>query len=160
MKKYRPVIAAALALLFYTFADILIWQRIFETNQMVEYASIYHTGWFVSLAGYAIMGVILMWGAWKDCLYFLTSLFIGAFSGLEDILYYLLDGKSMPDMLPWLDHNPMIYHVSRVGVIGSVVFWMMALVVLYIVLYQQQTTIATRIAKLVIPVRKTLRFRQ
>lgn len=160
MKKYRPIIAAAMALLFYTFADILIWQRIFETNQMVEYASIYHTGWFVSLAGYAIMGVILMWGAWKDCLYFLTSLFIGAFSGLEDILYYLLDGKPMPDMLPWLDHNPMIYHVSRVGVIGSVVFWMMALVVLYIVLYQQQTTVVTRIAKLVIPVRKTLRFRQ
>ncbi len=57
MKKYRPIIAAALALTFYTFADILIWQRIFETNQMVQYADIYHTGWFVSLAGYAILGL-------------------------------------------------------------------------------------------------------
>ena len=62
MKKYRPVIPAALALTFYTFADILIWQRIFETNQMVQYADIYHTGWFVSLAGYAILGLVLMWG--------------------------------------------------------------------------------------------------
>ncbi|HET9914830.1 MAG TPA: hypothetical protein VFQ13_23265 [Anaerolineales bacterium] len=136
MKNYRPVLAAALALLFYTFADILIWQRIFETNQMVQYADIYHTGWFVSLAGYAILGVVLMWGGWKDVIYFLTSLFVGAFSGLEDVLYYILDGKSMPDALPWLDDNPMILHVSREGVIGSVFFWLMALVLLYVVLYQ------------------------
>src|SRR5574341_475581 len=138
MKKYRPIIAAALALLFYTFADILIWQRIFETNQLIEYASIYHTGWFVCLAGYAIIGIILMWGEWNDCLYFLASLFVGAFSGLEDILYYLLDGKPMPDTLPWLASNPMIYHVSRTGVIWSVLFWLLALVILYILLYQRQ----------------------
>jgi hypothetical protein len=136
MKKYRPVLAAALALLFYTFADILIWQRIFETNQMVQYASIYHTGWFVSLAGYAIMGVVLMWDSWKDVLYFLISLFVGAFSGLEDVLYYLLDGKPMPADLPWLDGNPMILHVSRAGVIGSVLFWFLGLALLYVVLYQ------------------------
>jgi hypothetical protein len=139
MKKYRPVIAAVLALIFYTFADILIWQRIFETNQMVQYASIYHTGWFVSLAGYAILGVVLMWGEWKDVVYFLTSLFVGAFSGLEDVLYYILDGKPMPDVLPWLEGNPMILHVSRAGVIGSVLFWLLALVLLYFILYQWRT---------------------
>lgn len=139
MKKLRPVLAAALALIFYTFADILIWQRIFETNQMVQYASIYHTGWFVSLAGYAILGVVLMWGAWKDVVYFLISLFVGAFSGLEDVLYYLLDGKPMPDALPWLEGNPMILHVSRAGVIGSVLFWLAALALLYVVLYQWRT---------------------
>jgi hypothetical protein len=136
MKKYRPVIAAALALTFYTFADILIWQRIFETNQMVQFADVYHTGWFVSLAGYAILGLVLMWGDWKDCVYFLISLFVGAFSGLEDILYYLLDGKPMPAMLPWLEGNPMIFHVSRAGVIGSVSLWLGGLVILYLVLYQ------------------------
>jgi len=139
MRKLRPVFAAAMALIFYTFADIFIWQRIFETNQMVEYADIYHTGWFISLAGYAILGVILMWGEWKDCLYFLTALFVGAFSGLEDVLYYILDGKPMPDSLPWLEANPMIYHVSREGVIGSVLFWLMILVVFYYVLYQWRT---------------------
>jgi len=136
MKKYRPVFAAALALTFYTFADILIWQRIFETNQMVQYANIYHTGWFVSLAGYAILGIVFMWGAWKDCIYYLASLFVGAFCGLEDVLYYILDGKSMPDTLPWLDANPMIFHVSRAGVLGSVSLWLIALVVLYLLLYQ------------------------
>jgi hypothetical protein len=82
------------------------------------------------------MGIILMWGVWKDCLYFLISLFVGAFCGLEDILYYMLDGKPMPDTLPWLESNPMIYHVSRTGVIWSVLFWLMALVILYVFLYQ------------------------
>jgi hypothetical protein len=136
MKKYRPVLAAVLALTFYTFTDILIWQRIFEANQMVQYADIYHTGWFVSLAGYATLGIVLMWGAWKDIVYFLTALLVGAFSGLEDVLYYMLDGKPMPDALPWLEDNPMILHVSREGVIGSVMFWLMALVLLYFALYQ------------------------
>jgi hypothetical protein len=139
MKKYRPILAAALALIFYTFADILIWQRIFETNQMVQYADIYHTGWFVSLAGYAIMGIVLMWDAWKDVVYFLIALFVGAFSGLEDVLYYILDGKPMPEALPWLEDNPMILHVSREGVIWSVLLWLMALAALYFLLYQWRT---------------------
>jgi hypothetical protein len=135
MKKYRPIIAAAMALLFYTFADILIWQRIFETNQMIQYADIYHRGWFVSLAGYAIIGIILMWDSWRDVLYYLTALFVGAFSGLEDVMYYLIDWKPMPDALPWLDANPMIFHISRTGVIFSVILWMTALALLYVALY-------------------------
>ena len=135
MKKYRPVITALTALLFYTIADILVWQRIFEANNMVEHADTYHIGWFVSLAGYATIGILLMWGEWKDCLFFLTSLFVGAFSGLEDMLYYLLDRKPMPESLPWLDGNPMIYHVSREGVLLSVLFWITSLVLLYIWLY-------------------------
>ena len=135
MKKLRPILTALVALLFYTVTDILIWQRIFEANQMVEYADMYHTGWFVTLAGYALLGTILMWGAWKDCLFFLITLFIGAFSGLEDILYYILDGKPMPEALPWLSGNPLIYGESRAALIGSVLFWIAALFLLYFVLY-------------------------
>jgi hypothetical protein len=136
LKKYRPVLATIIALLFYTATDIFIWQRIFEHNQMVEYANTYHTGWFVSLAGYAAMGVLLMWGDWKDCFYFLISLFVAAFSGLEDLLYYILDGKPIPDALPWLDTNPMIHHSSRAGLISSVAFWLILLVVLYFMFYE------------------------
>ena len=135
MKKYRPVFAAIVAILFYAVTDILIWQRIFEANKMVEYADLYHTGWFVTLAGYAFLGILLLWGSWKDCLYFITALLIGAFSGLEDILYYLLDRKPMPASLPWLSGNPMIYGSSRLEVIGSVLFWMAVLITLYVVLY-------------------------
>jgi hypothetical protein len=135
MKRYRTVIATIIALIFYTITDILIWQRIFETNNMTEYADVYHTGWFVTLAGYAVMGTILLWGSWRDCLYFVTSLFIAAFSGMEDILYYALDRKPMPESLPWLDRNPLIYAATREGVIVSVVFWLAALIVLYFIIY-------------------------
>lgn len=139
MKRYRTVIATLIALFFYTVTDILIWQRIFETNNMTEYADVYHTGWFVTLTGYAVMGTILLWGSWKDCLYFVTSLFIAAFSGLEDVLYYALDRKPMPESLPWLDPNPMIYATSREGVILSVIFWLTALALLYFYLYGWRT---------------------
>ncbi len=138
IKKYRPVITTIIALLFYTFTDILIWQRIFEANNLTRYADIYHTGWFVTLVGYATMGLLLMWGVWKDCLYFLISLFVGAFSGLEDVLYYLLDKKPLPDSLPWLSGNPLIMNVSRNGVIGSVLLWFGILILLYFVLYHWQ----------------------
>ena len=136
LKKYRPVLATAIALVFYTVTDILVWQRIFEANQMIEFADVYHTGWFISLGGYAAMGLLLMWGEWKDCFYFLISLFVSAFSGLEDILYYVLDGKPVPEALPWLANNPMIYHSSRTGLISSVVFWFVMLGILYFVLYE------------------------
>jgi hypothetical protein len=136
MLKYRPILATVVAILFYTATDILIWQRIFETNQMIEHADMYHTGWFASLAGYATIGLILMWGAWKDCLYYLLSLLICAFSGLEDVLYYLMDGKPIPDSLPWLDPNPMIYDTSRLGLVLSVAFWIAMLGVIYFLMYE------------------------
>ena len=135
MKRHRPIITALIALLFYTVTDILIWQRIFEANQMTEFADTYHTGWFVTLAGYALMGLVFMWGAWKECIYFLTALFIGAFSGLEDVLYYVLDGKHMPAYLPWLYRNPLIFETTRTGVLVSVSFWLFALAVLYFILF-------------------------
>ena len=135
MKKFRPIFAALIAIIFYSATDILVWQRVFETNELVKYANTYHTGWFVSLAGYATIGIILMWDAWKECLYFLLALFVGAFSGLEDVLYYVLDKRPMPESLPWLKDNPMIYASSRTGVISSVLFWLSALVILYIVLF-------------------------
>ena len=138
MRKIRPIIAALIAIFFYTMSDILVWQRVFETHKLVEYADLYHTGWFVSLAGYATIGIILMWDAWKECLYFLFALFVGAFSGLEDVLYYVLDKKPLPESLPWLRNNPMIYESSRAGLISSVLFWLVALVILYFALFLWQ----------------------
>jgi len=135
MSRVRPILAVTLALLFYSVTDILVWQRIFEHYRLVEYADMYHTGWFVSLAGYATIGLILLWGKWKDCLYYLVSLAIGAFSGLEDVLYYVLDGRPLPATLPWLDNNPMIASGSRSGLLASVFFWISLLIVFYIALY-------------------------
>lgn len=135
MIRVRPLLAAVVGLLFYAVTDILVWQRIFEANKMIGFADAYHTGWLVSLAGYATIGVIVMSGQWKDCLYFLAALAVGAFSGLEDVLYYILDGKPIPASLPWLSGNPLIYASSRTGLISSVVFWLVALAFLYVALY-------------------------
>ncbi len=135
MRKIRPILAVALALFFYTVTDILVWQRIFEFHRLVEYADMYHTGWFVSLAGYATIGFVLLWGQWKDLLYYEVALGIGAFSGLEDVLYYVLDGREMPSSLPWLGSNPMIGSVSRSGVLTSVFFWLAIILLLYVGLY-------------------------
>jgi hypothetical protein len=135
LRKFRPIATALIALLFYTATDIIVWQRIFEANHLVGYANIYHTGWFLTLAGYGSMGTLLMWGNWKDCLYFLSALLVGAFSGLEDLMYYVLDRKPIPAQMPWLAQNPMIHASSRTGVISAMLFWLVALVVLYLVLY-------------------------
>jgi hypothetical protein len=135
MKKLRPLIAALMALGFYTITDILVWQRIFETNQLVMFANTYHAGWFVSLAGYAMVGVVVMSDRIKDCLFFLVALFIGAYSGLEDILYYVLDRKPVPESLPWLEHNPLIRGTGRADLILSAIFWLAVLIALYAVLY-------------------------
>jgi hypothetical protein len=45
----------------------------------------------------------------------------------------------MPEALPWLDGNPMIYISTREGVIFSVVFWLSVLVILYFFLYLWRT---------------------
>jgi hypothetical protein len=47
-----------------------------------------------------------------------------------------LDGKPIPDALPWLADNPMIYHSSRLGLITSVLFWLVLLAVFYFMLYE------------------------
>jgi hypothetical protein len=142
-KNLKPPVAAFIALLFYTITDILVWQRIFETNQMIEYAHVYHRGWFVSLFGYAILGIILLWGVLKDCIYFLIALTVSAFSGLEDVLYYVLDGKPVPHALPWLENHPLIFETSRAGVIGSALFWIICLAILYVLLYWRRTPTIT-----------------
>jgi hypothetical protein len=135
IRRFRPLLAALIALIFYTVTDILVWQRVFEANQLVKYADTYHVGWFVSLAGYAVIGVVIMADRWKDCIFFLVALFLGAFCGLEDVLYYLLDRRPMPATLPWLDSNPLIFATSRLGVISSVAFWLIVLGALYAALY-------------------------
>jgi hypothetical protein len=77
----------------------------------------------------------VMFDHWRDCVFYIVALLIGAYSGLEDILYYVLDRRPMPESLPWLSGNPLIYDVSRMGVISSVVFWMLVLAGVYFLLF-------------------------
>jgi hypothetical protein len=105
MKKFW--VALAVALFFYARMDILIWQRIFETHSLYDLGiGVYHWGWIQSLFGFMILGVLVCYPNLRQMFTFPLSLAILAFSGLEDILYYWLDGKALPTVLPWLDSNP------------------------------------------------------
>ncbi len=121
--------ALAAAMFFFAKMDILIWQRVFETNQLwkVQYDFIpqYHLGWTQALLGYMVLGVLLFYPNIRRMITYPLSLFILAFSGLEDILYYWMDGRPIPGHLPWLSQNPMILQpVTDSRLVISALFWL------------------------------------
>jgi hypothetical protein len=120
-------LALAVAIFFYAKMDILIWQRIFETHRLFELGDgVYHWGWLQSLFGFMILGVLLCYPSLRRMITFPLSLAILAFSGLEDILYYWLDGKSLPPSLPWLSSNPLLLKpVTFDRLVLSALFWIL-----------------------------------
>lgn len=112
--------------------DILIWQRIFETHSLVDLGvGVYHWGWLQGLFGFMALGVILCYPSLRHMITFPISLAILAFSGLEDVLYYVMDGKSVPATLPWLNSNPLIFKpVTINNLVGSVLFWVVFVIAL------------------------------
>jgi len=125
----KPFFTAWLALVFFAVQDILIWQRIFETHEMWEFVNQYHLGWFVSLAGYIALGVLLF-QTWKDRLIYAVCLFALALNGIEDVLYYWLDARALPAFLPWLNQNPLILFrpVTDTGLVANCAIWLIVMV--------------------------------
>jgi hypothetical protein len=123
-------LALAVALFFYTKMDILIWQRIFEEHKLIGLGiGIYHWGWFQSLLGFMALGILACYPDRRRMVTFPLSLAILAFSGLEDVLYYWLDGKTIPAELPWLNSNPLIFKPVTVNhLILSAVFWLLIVI--------------------------------
>src|SRR5215469_11953857 len=106
--RWQAVAAVGLGLVCYALVDILIWQRIFEASGLYRFDHEYHAGYLALLGGMVVLGMVLLlphglWALWYG-LAFLTL----AFSGLEDALYYVLDGRSIPASLPWLEADPLI----------------------------------------------------
>lgn len=128
MKRYW--LALAVSVIFYARMDIFIWQRIFEANELKQYAGIYHWGWLQSLIGFMVLGVLLCYPNLRMMITFPISLAILAFSGLEDVLYYWLDGKPIHPELTWLNSNPLIIHpVTNVNLVISVIMWISVVVI-------------------------------
>jgi hypothetical protein len=122
------------AVFFFTKIDILIWQRIFEKNQLWELGiGTYHYGWTFALYGFMALGFIFFYPHVRRMIMFPLSLLLLAFSGMEDVLYYWLDGRAIPANLPWLDHNPLILQpVTNIHLILSAAVWLLMIVVLEI----------------------------
>jgi hypothetical protein len=117
----------AIAIFFYTKMDILIWQRIFEEHKLIGLGiGMYHWGWFQSLLGFMTLGILICYPNRRRMITFPFSLGILAFSGLEDILYYWLDGKNIPAELPWLSSNPLLLKpVTFDHLLISAGFWLL-----------------------------------
>ena len=134
----RVLVALVVGLLAYTGVDVLIWARYFEVQHLNGDAftiSQYHAGYALVLAGFIANGAILIGRRWW-ALWYAAAFFTLAQSGLEDALYYILQGKALPAALPWLDGNPLIpFHpVTSGGLLASVglwlAFWLGSLVVI------------------------------
>jgi hypothetical protein len=136
--------ALAVAIFFYTKMDILIWQRIFEEHKLISLGiGMYHWGWLQSLFGFMTLGILVCYPDRRRMITFPISLSILAFSGLEDVLYYWLDGKKIPAELPWLSSNPLILKPVTVDhLLVSAAFW-----ILFVIGLDVFGTFLTRVTK-------------
>jgi hypothetical protein len=123
----RAIVAVVVSLLTWAYSDVLIWQRIFEANQLYSYDWAYQRGHFAVLMGLIALGMIALastriWAAWYG-----AATITLAYSGLGDVLYYVLDGRSLPAAMPWLDefHPLVIGHpVTGGSVVVSSAIWL------------------------------------
>ena len=127
--RQRAVVALAVALGFYVLSDILLWQRIFEANKLWAFDADYQTGHVAVLVGMIGMGAVLLLDSGVWALWFGGALYTMAFGGGADVLYYWLDGRSIPDVLPWLDGSRLIFvrpaggNVTSADLLASTAFW-------------------------------------
>ncbi len=106
MIRWRVVALSGACLCAFAWQDVLLWQRIFEHNQLAQYSSIYCDGWRVMLDTVTLLGMVFLWRNKFEAAFFAGTLQIMAHVGAEDVLYYWLDGKMLPSNLPWLNDNP------------------------------------------------------
>ena len=125
----RVSLALLIALGFYALSDILLWQRIFETHELSLFDPEYQTGHVAILVGMMAVGGVLLLESGLWALWYQGALYTLAFGGVEDVLYYWLDGKAIPGVLPWLDRSRLIFvrplpgDVTNVELLASAAFW-------------------------------------
>lgn len=130
-------VTAVAALVLYTVSDILVWQRIFEANELWQFIPEYHIGWRVTLYGYIFFG--LLHKDIRDKIMHVACFYVFSQNGTEDVLYYWLDGRIIPAHLHWLDNSIWFYFkpVSGENILINVILWGMALFGLYWLMYGQ-----------------------
>lgn len=139
-------LAVLVAFFSYTLVDIMIWQRIFETHRLERLAFLYHSGWYVMLAGELALGALLLFPKWREMLFYVVGLLSLSMCGLEDILYYWLVGRTIPPELPWLNANPWIFvkPVTSTGLIISASTWVVFLVIAFWFWHRRESGVQVR----------------
>ena len=120
--KNRTLILFVVSFVLYTIVDILLWQRIFEIHELWEFIPQYKKGWFMVLALVMTTGAIALGDA-KNAAWFICAMWLSAWTGLEDILYYVLDGKNLPEYYHWLEGSWLFLGYDRQGVLVTDFLW-------------------------------------
>lgn len=123
----KVVVALTIGLFFYALSDLLLWQRIFEQHSLFQFDYQYQSGHVSSLVAMIGIGVVLLWDVKLWAVWYAAAFYTLAFSGLEDILYYWLDGKWIPATLPWLNtgHLILVKPVTSWSLLLSAGLWIM-----------------------------------
>lgn len=127
----RVVLAVAVGLGFYSLSDVLLWQRIFEANNLSTFDDAYQTGHVAILVGIIGVGAVLLLESGWLALWFGGAMYATAFGGAADVLYYWLDARPIPGELPWLDRSRLIFvrpltgDVTNVELIASTALWIL-----------------------------------
>mmetsp|Transcript_51281 Transcript_51281/g.128663 ORF Transcript_51281/g.128663 Transcript_51281/m.128663 type:complete len:166 (+) Transcript_51281:61-558(+) len=104
-----PVLIAVIHFVGWTWVDILLWARIFEAHDLFAYSAEYHLGWWVSLITMVAGSVCALAPSGKRRVgLFLWTSFCLSCTSMEDMCYYMFDGRPLPAILPWLNINPFI----------------------------------------------------
>lgn len=112
-------------LLLYALQDVMLWAEIFERHELWQFIGIYHAGWQVLLFALILAGFFWAGRDWRAGVLHAAMLYTLAHSGLEDLLYYALQQRPVPDRLPWLDQAPLILFspVDRQNLVLSALIW-------------------------------------
>ena len=122
----RVVTALGVGLLFYALGDVLLWQRIFEAHALYALDDTYQTGHRAVLLGLIGVGMALLYDTRLWALWYGLAFYTLAFGGLEDVLYYWLGGRQIPEVLPWLNDNHLILFkpVTAAALLASTTVWL------------------------------------
>jgi len=97
-------LAVLVSLLTYSYSDALIWGHIFEAHRLWWADPEYQAGHKVVLDGLLGLGALaLLSQGWRWSLWYVAAFYALSQSGAADLLYYWLDGRAVPAVMPWLD---------------------------------------------------------
>lgn len=105
---------------------MLLWQQIFEANDLFQFDRQYQSGHVATLVALIGVAVILLWDARAWALWYTAAFYTLAMGGFCDVLYYWLDYRSIPAAMPWLNDNPLVLFkpAGGGGLVASAAIWL------------------------------------
>lgn len=137
--KNRTLVLFVVSFVMYTWVDVLLWQRIFESHELWEFIPQYKRGWFMVLALVMATGAVAL-GDVKNSIWFVCAMWLSAWTGLEDVLYYVFDGRSLPEYYHWLEGSRLFLGYDKHSVLATAFLWQIIILSSFFWLKKWQTS--------------------